>query len=146
MQSSVMLGAIVIGLGVGCSPGTLTVESGPTGDPPPPPPADAGPRGTTPDRELPPNPDAFFEDDPPPRMCLPDGSMTEPMLPGGTPDCPADKNREGCRCDVVGETGTCWPGLRVDRERGICRDGTTTCMPYDEFGGAWGPCEGYVLP
>jgi hypothetical protein len=25
-------------------------------------------------------------------------------------------------------------------------DGTTTCMPYDEFTGVWGPCNGAVLP
>jgi len=34
----------------------------------------------------------------------------------------------------------------VNRNRGICHDGTTVCKANDEFGGVWGPCEGYVLP
>jgi len=94
-----------------------------------------------------PNWDAFFAEDPPPSYCGPaGGGGTPPPIPGGTPECPDDKNREGCPCEHVGETASCWPGLRVDRDRGICRDGTTTCMPYDEFYGRWGRCEGYVLP
>lgn len=98
-------------------------------------------------RDAAPNPDAFFADDPPPMECREDGSRGEPaMPPGGTPECPDDKNREGCRCETVGERAPCWPGLRVNRGRGICRDGTTECLPFDEFTGAWGPCEGYVLP
>lgn len=106
--------------------------------------ADAGPEGP-PDVE--PNPDAFFADDPPPMMCLEDGTMGPPVdPPGGTPECPDDKNREGCRCDTLGEMAPCWPGLRVNRNRGICRDGVTTCDPLDEFTGRWGPCVGYVLP
>jgi len=94
-----------------------------------------------------PNPDAFFADDPPPMSCFPDGGSgpaAEP--PGGTPDCPDDKNREGCRCEGIGETADCWPGLRVNRNRGVCHDGTTTCEIFDEFTGRWGPCTGYVLP
>ena len=66
--------------------------------------------------------------------------------PGGTLDCPSDKNREGCPCDKVGETAACWPGLRANRNRGDCKDGMTTCEPYMEFGGAWGECKGAVLP
>lgn len=94
-----------------------------------------------------PNLDAFFAMDPPPMQCLPDGGMgTVAEPPGGTPDCPADKNREGCPCENVGETAPCWPGLRVDRDRGICQDGTTTCQPYDEFWGRWGACTGAILP
>lgn len=118
---------------------------------------DAGPGGGGPrdasisgpfdgSRYLPPDPSAFFEMDPPPMYCGPDGGAPMAMVPGGTPDCPDDKNREGCRCDMPGMTAACWPGLRVDRARGICRDGTTTCMPWDEFGGRWGPCVGAVLP
>lgn len=94
-----------------------------------------------------PNPEAFWETDPPPMQCLQDGTMKvigEP--PGGTLECPSDKNREGCACDNVGETAPCWPGLRANRNRGDCKDGTTTCEPYMEFGGAWGACEGYVTP
>ncbi len=94
-----------------------------------------------------PNPDAFWEDDPPPMMCLEDGSSGPPAVaPGGTPECPDDKNREGCPCDEVGERAECWPGLRANRNRGICRDGATTCEPFGEFGGAWGECIGYILP
>lgn len=92
-----------------------------------------------------PNWNAFFADDPPPKYCGP-GSATKPPLPGGTPECPDDKNREGCPCNKIGQKAACWPGKRVDRKRGICKDGVTTCKPYNEFWGSWGPCEGYVLP
>ncbi|MFK7990543.1 MAG: hypothetical protein AB8I08_31265 [Sandaracinaceae bacterium] len=108
--------------------------------------------GTTPGSdggppETMPNPDAFWEMDPPPMQCLRDGTMGPlPDPPGGTPECPDDKNREGCRCDEVGATAPCWPGLRANRDRGICRDGVTTCQPFDEFGGTWGACQGAVLP
>lgn len=105
----------------------------PTGDSGPPPVA--------------PNPDAFWADDPPPRQCLEDGTMGPlPDPPGGTPECPDDRNREGCRCTDIGATAPCWPGRRVNRDRGICQDGMTTCELYDEFTGVWGPCRGYVLP
>ena len=94
-----------------------------------------------------PNPDAFFAEDPPPMVCLEDGGMGPPTdPPGGTPECPDDKNREGCRCDEVGSTAPCWPGLRVNRGRGICHDGMTTCEAFDEFTGRWGACRGAVLP
>lgn len=106
-----------------------------------PPGTDGGPPPVTPD------PEAFWEDDPPPRECYPDGGMGPlPDPPGGTPECPDDRNRQGCRCSPVGMMAPCWPGHRVDRMRGICRDGTTTCEPYDEFTGVWGECRGYVLP
>ncbi len=98
-------------------------------------------------RDARPNPDAFWAMDPPPMECLEDGTM-RPVgdPPGGTPECPDDKNREGCPCTTPGETAACWPGLRVNRGRGICMDGVTTCQPFDEFMGAWGPCVGAVLP
>ena len=97
------------------------------------------------DAEVEPNWDAYFATDPPPAYCGPDGG-TPPEYPGGTPDCPDDKNREGCPCTHAGDTAACWPGLRVDRNRGICHDGTTTCEYFNEFMGRWGPCEGYQLP
>ncbi|MBI2893596.1 MAG: hypothetical protein HYY06_08580 [Deltaproteobacteria bacterium] len=94
-----------------------------------------------------PDPDAFFADDPPPQYCGPDGNAVDPPEPpGGTPECPDDKNREGCPCETVGEEAPCWPGMRVNRDRGICHDGTTVCEPFNEFYGAWGPCEDYVIP
>ncbi|MDH5491969.1 MAG: hypothetical protein OEY14_08440 [Myxococcales bacterium] len=94
-----------------------------------------------------PNLDAFFAEDPPPLVCLPDGgSGPDPMAPGGTPECPDDKHREGCRCDAIGERVPCWPGLRANRNRGQCQDGMTTCEAFDEFSGRWGTCEGHVLP
>ena len=98
-------------------------------------------------RDVQPNPDAFWADNPPPRYCGPDGSMGPPaMLPGGTPECPDDLTREGCPCTNIGETRPCWPGLRVNRSRGIWRDGMSRCEMYDELGGRWSACEGYVLP
>lgn len=99
-------------------------------------------------RDVQPNPDAFFANNPPPRYCGPDGGDggPSPTVPGGTPECPDDLLREGCPCFTMGETRPCWPGLRANRGRGICQDGMTTCRPYDEISGRWGPCEGYVLP
>src|SRR5690606_37632115 len=84
---------------------------------------------------------------PPPMECLEGGEPGTPAdPPGGTPECPDDKNREGCRCDTVGEEVPCWPGLRVNRERGICQDGVARCEAFDEFSGRWGACVGAVLP
>jgi len=88
--------------------------------------------------------DAFWADDPPPKSCG-DAGVT-PVVPGGTPECPDDKNREGCPCLKEGETASCWPGFRKNRNRGICKDGTTTCKKKTETTLAWGPCEGYTLP
>ncbi len=105
---------------------------------------DAGP-GDIVDSGATPNLDAFWEDDPPAEYCGPgDAPPWDP--PGGTPECPDDKNREGCPCDNVGETAPCWPGLRADRDKGICHDGTTECIVVDEVKQQWGPCVGYQLP
>ena len=94
-----------------------------------------------------PNADAFWAEDPPPMMCLEDGSKGPlPVAPGGTLDCPSDKNREGCGCPTIGEKAACWPGLRVNRNRGICKDGMAECVEHGEFGGVWGACSGYVPP
>lgn len=91
-------------------------------------------------------PDAFFINDPAPPMCGPDGGMSEAPKLDGSVDCPADKNREGCPCPEPGKKAACWPGKRINRDHGICVDGKTTCGQTAEFGTAWGPCEGYVLP
>lgn len=88
--------------------------------------------------------DAFWADDPPPKVCGDSGVM--PIVPGGTPECPDDKNREGCPCFKEGATAACWPGYRKNRNRGICKDGTTTCTRKGETTLAWGPCGGYQLP
>jgi hypothetical protein len=88
--------------------------------------------------------EAFWADDPPPGVCGDSGVV--PVAPGGTPECPDDKNREGCPCAKLGETAACWPGLRKNRNRGICHDGTTTCVRKSETELAWGPCTSYVLP
>lgn len=88
--------------------------------------------------------DAFFADDPPPMYCGPDGG--EPERPGGTAECPDDKNRQGCPCPEAGMEAACWPGKRIHRNHGICRDGTTVCREEPEFGLRWGPCEDYMLP
>lgn len=93
------------------------------------------------------DPDAFWAQDPPPMYCgIDGGTLPTPMTPGGTPDCPDDKNRQGCPCPKIGDTAACWPGLRKNRGLGICKDGVTTCTQNGEFGGVWGPCAGYVLP
>jgi hypothetical protein len=90
------------------------------------------------------DPDAFFVDDPPPPSC--DGGPANVPVIGGTPECPSDKNREGCPCDKPGEKAPCWPGYRKNRNRGICKDGTTVCVAVGETSAKWGKCEGYVLP
>ena len=90
--------------------------------------------------------DAFFINDPPPPMCGQDGQMLPAEPPGGSPECPNDKNREGCPCPKAGVQAACWPGKRVHRNHGICKDGVTTCVETLEFGLRWGSCEGYVLP
>ena len=89
--------------------------------------------------------DAFWADDPPPKTCG-DGGVA-PIVPGGTPECPDDKNREGCPCLKEGAEAACWPGLRKNRNRGVCHDGKTICKRIKEGASmAWGPCEGYTLP
>jgi hypothetical protein len=97
-------------------------------------------------REAGPALDAFFINDPAPPMCGPDGVTTEPKPVDGTPDCPGDKNREGCACSRPGEKAPCWPGQRLNRGKGSCKDGVTTCELNAEFGPSWGSCKGYVLP
>lgn len=87
--------------------------------------------------------DAFWADDPPPATCGDTGVTPKP--PGGTPECPDDKNREGCPCTGEGTTAKCWPGFRKNRNHGSCKDGTTTCTRH-EANLTWGPCTGYVLP
>jgi hypothetical protein len=82
----------------------------------------------------------FFIEDPPPQGC--DGGGV-PVVPGGTPECPDDKNLPGCPCSPEGKTAACWPGLRKHRNRGDCKDGTTTCQKIGEIQTVWGPCEGY---
>lgn len=89
--------------------------------------------------------DAFWADDPPPKVCGGDSGVT-PVVPGGTPECPDDKNREGCPCLKEGQTAACWPGYRKNRNRGICHDGTTVCKRKDETNLVWGPCNDYQLP
>lgn len=90
--------------------------------------------------------DAFFVNDPPPPICGQDGRRQTATPPGGTPDCPDDKNREGCPCTQKGMNASCWPGKRVNRNHGVCKDGMTTCQASVEFGLRWGPCQGYSLP
>ena len=87
------------------------------------------------------NPDAFFAHDPPPADCS--GSGAKPKVPGGTPECPDDKNLQGCPCPTLGATAPCWPGKRKNRNRGLCKDGVTTCEPKGEVEKAWGECKGY---
>ncbi|MET0390829.1 MAG: hypothetical protein ABW321_32950 [Polyangiales bacterium] len=90
-------------------------------------------------------PDAFFAEDPAPPMCGEDGIRVEPETAEPS-ECPPDKNREGCPCKSPGKSASCWPGKRIHRNHGQCVDGKTECRETPEFGPAWGPCEGYVLP
>jgi len=90
--------------------------------------------------------DAFFINDPPVPTCDESGKMSPPPDVVGTLECPGDKNREGCECKTPGEVASCWPGQRLNRNHGVCRDGKTTCQEGFEFGNRWGPCEGYALP
>jgi len=90
--------------------------------------------------------DAFFINDPAPPQCGPDGERSEADVNEDLPECPSDKNREGCPCEKPGEKVPCWPGKRINRGHGQCTDGVTTCRRNGEFDPSWGPCEGYVLP
>lgn len=83
----------------------------------------------------------FFLDDPPPMSC--DGGG-QPVSPGGTPECPDDKNLPGCPCTTQGETKPCWPGYRRHRNHGNCADGMTTCDFEGETNLVWGECMGYT--
>lgn len=87
-----------------------------------------------------------YANDPPPKYCVLDGGQSAPPAPGGTAECPDDKNKPGCGCNTAGETAACWTGLRVNRHNGVCKDGMTTCKQINENQKAWGPCEGQVLP
>src|SRR5262249_7740363 len=64
----------------------------------------------------------LYANDPPPKWCGPAGQPSPPP-PGGTVDCPDDKNKPGCACDNVGQTAPCWTGLRANRNLGVCKDG-----------------------
>ena len=89
--------------------------------------------------------DDFWEKDPPPQWCG-KGKAPPDAVPGGTPECPSDKNKEGCPCPEIGAEAPCWPGLRKDRHLGICKDGVTRCEAMGELDKAWGPCKGAVKP
>lgn len=94
--------------------------------------------------EGPPDEDLYAKD-PPPKWCGP-GDDPAPPEPGGTEECPDDKNKPGCSCTKLGEKAACWTGLRKHRNLGICKEGQTTCIQKDETSLQWGPCEGEVLP
>ena len=111
---------------------------------------DAG-AGTSPSGDFgsagPDTPDAadIYANDPPAPWCGP-GKDPAPAPPGGTVECPDDKNKPGCSCSELGKTAACWTGLRKNRNLGICKDGQTTCIRRNENSYVWGPCEGQVLP
>jgi hypothetical protein len=87
--------------------------------------------------------DDFWDNDPPPQWCG-KGKPPADQVPGGTPECPDDKNKEGCPCPEVGMEAPCWPGLRKQRHLGICKDGVARCEPKGELDKAWGACKGAV--
>ena len=86
-----------------------------------------------------------YANDPPPMYCVLPGQPT-PTKPGGTQQCPDDKNLPGCGCDMLGATAACWTGLRVNRGLGQCKDGMTTCQKKNETEQVWGDCVGETLP
>lgn len=86
-----------------------------------------------------------YANDPPPPWCGPGGDPVPPQ-PGGTLDCPDDKNKPGCGCKKAGEKAACWTGLRKHRGLGVCKDGETTCIQKSELQLQWGDCVGEVLP
>lgn len=87
--------------------------------------------------------DGYFVEEPMPMAC-PGGPAMVPQV-SGTPECPSDKNHMGCACSPANQSAACWPGARKNRNRGICKDGITTCKPT-QGGPQWGSCEGFVLP
>lgn len=86
-----------------------------------------------------------YANDPPAPWCGPAGEP-EPPQPGGTLECPDDKNKPGCACKTAGEKAPCWTGLRKHRHLGVCKDGETTCIKKTELQLEWGECKGEVLP
>ena len=85
-----------------------------------------------------------YANDPPPQYCGPDGGAAPVVT--GTAQCPDDKNKPGCGCRAPGTTAPCWTGLRADRNLGVCKDGTTTCVKSTETSNVWSDCSGEVLP
>ncbi len=86
-----------------------------------------------------------YANDPPAPWCGPAG-QPQPPQPGGTLECPDDKNKPGCPCSKEGETAPCWTGLRKQRHLGACKDGVATCQRLNETYKGWSACEGQVLP
>lgn len=87
----------------------------------------------------------LYANDPPPAWCGPDAGAPPPQ-PGGTEECPDDKNKPGCGCTKLGEKAPCWTGLRKHRSIGVCKDGETTCISKNETDFVWSECVGEVLP
>ncbi len=106
---------------------------------------DGGTTGTFDPGDGAPDPDAFFVKDPPQQYCGP-ATKPPPPTPGGSLDCPSDKNIQGCPCLTLGERVKCYPGARATRGVGICQEGETECVKTGEVSKSWGPCTGAVLP
>jgi hypothetical protein len=58
--------------------------------------------------------------------------------------CMANPTADTCPCPTAGAMSACWTGDPVNRNRGLCHDGTTQCVGVGEFK-SWGPCQGEVL-
>jgi hypothetical protein len=86
-----------------------------------------------------------FAVDPPPPWCGPAGQPV-PAKPGGTLECPDDKNKPGCPCTTLDQEVACWTGLRKHRGLGQCKDGKAKCIRTSENTFGWSACEGQVLP
>jgi hypothetical protein len=95
--------------------------------------------------DAPPYDPNLYKNDPPPPWCGPETGVAPPPITG-TEDCPSDKNKPGCGCEVPGQVADCWTGLRRHRNLGICKDGKAKCLTKNETSAVWGACEGEVLP
>jgi hypothetical protein len=78
------------------------------------------------------------------------GPSTVPGLgpDGSVANCSATSpDQEGCPCASTDVVRTCYPGAAETRNVGECKDGKQACTDRGgEFGLAYGPCVGHVLP
>lgn len=64
---------------------------------------------------------------------------------GGMVDCSNPLDQTGCGCDTPGASRACYTGPPGTEGKGICKDGSQTCVVDGEFA-AWGPCSGDTGP
>lgn len=74
-----------------------------------------------------------------PQRCIPGEPADDEACNGVDDTCDGDVD-EGCSCND-GDTQPCYGGPMGTQDVGVCQGGTQTCTD-----GAWGECEGDVLP